>query len=207
MELFCFVFITERRFSCSWFGCANDPFTRGLPCGKRARWSSIKRRLTNSARQRCCCRAPDGVNSNFRKSERNLFSGDSRRFVEMAGSNRMRLSQSPLPIEAVVMRGPPAIFILQPTRLRLQPIKFVGRLGDWWSYQLFSGEDCNVMLSGADRRAAPDTSRPCSTACADRGRVAAATQSRRERLRLSRRREFCRHVVRHTEQEPHQAGR
>src|SRR4029453_9097472 len=38
-------------FSYDFFNCANEPFARGLPCGKRVRWSSLGRRLNNLARR------------------------------------------------------------------------------------------------------------------------------------------------------------
>src|SRR5262249_54498640 len=46
-------------------GCVNEPFGHGCPCGKRVRWSSGWRRLTDLARARLCQAPTDRVNSIF----------------------------------------------------------------------------------------------------------------------------------------------
>src|SRR5256885_13384786 len=45
--------------------CANEPFARGSPCGKRVRWSSWGRRLNDLA-QRDVEAPADGVKTVFR---------------------------------------------------------------------------------------------------------------------------------------------
>ena len=45
--------------------CVDEPFVHGYPCGKRVRWSSQGRRLTDLARAPVCRRATGSVNAVF----------------------------------------------------------------------------------------------------------------------------------------------
>src|SRR5262245_34456250 len=58
----------RRKVTRKSFRCASEPSARGLPCGKRVRWSSLGRRPTDLTRARVCQPPHDNVNS-IRQSE------------------------------------------------------------------------------------------------------------------------------------------